>query len=315
MLAEIVSPSEMLVLPAPSTFSLAAARLGWPLQSTVTLGLHVERLETLLRYLHGGRQILALSLGKETPRQAAELLDRYGFGPSVLRILEQLGGSNERVHKEFAKDVGHDDFGGLNVLAIEVKEGADARAIPMAAGLPDDYFEHDGQITKREIRAMTISALRPAPGELLWDIGLGSGSIAIEWLLSHPAMRAYGFEKSPERAARAARNAASLGVPHLEIVEGAAPSVLTKASTPDAVFVGGGVGRPGVLGAAWAALKPGGRIVSNAVTFAGQAALMECRATLGGKLTRVCVEREHPMNGQLAWKPALAVMQWSASKP
>ena len=174
----------------------------------------------MLRYLHAGQRILALSLDGSTPAHVAELLVRYGFGGSVLHVMEALGGQRERVHRRLAKDVIGEPFGALNLIAIDVKAEPDARPIPFAPGLPDSYFEHDGQITKREIRALAISALRPAPRELLWDIGLGSGSVAIEWLLSHASARAIGFEKSPERAARAARNAASLGVPYLEIRKG-----------------------------------------------------------------------------------------------
>ena len=315
VLAEYIPPEQMLVLPAPSAFSLAAARLGWPLQSAVTLGLHTARPESLLRHLHHGQRILALSLDGATPAQAAALLTRYGFGSSVVHVLEALGGPRECVHRGLAKDMQRESFGPLNVLAIEVEAGQEARPIPFAPGLPDSYFEHDGQITKREIRAIALSALRPAPGELLWDIGLGSGSIAIEWLLCHATARAVGFEKSAERAARAARNAASLGVPQLEIREGKAPAVLEGAPQPDAIFVGGGVSEPGLLAAAWDALRPGGRMVCNAVSFEGQAALMEFRASRGGALTRIGIEREHKVGGYTAWQPALPVVQWAAVKP
>lgn len=315
VLAEYVDPGEMLVLPAPSAFSLAAARLGWPLQSAVTLGLHTGRLETLLRYLHDGQRIFALSLDGGTPAKAAELLARYGFGESILHVMEALGGPRELVHRKAARHMKGETFGPLNVLAIEVKAGPGARPIPFSAGLPDSYFEHDGQITKREIRAITISALRPAPGELLWDIGLGSGSVAIEWLLSHASMRAIGFEKSAGRAARASRNAAALGVPHLEIRGGTAPQALQGAEFPDAIFVGGGVSDAALLAAAWDALKPGGRMVCNAVSFEGQDALMKARASWGGTVTRINIEREHPVGSYTAWQPALPVVQWVAMKP
>src|SRR5208337_3984521 len=221
----------------------------------------------------------------------------------------------ERISKGLAKDIAAGTFGALNIVAIETDAGRDARPIPFAPGLPDSYFEHDGQITKREIRALTLSALRPAPGELLWDIGLGSGSVAIEWLLCHASMRASGFEKSSGRAARAARNAVSLGVPHLEIREGEAPGVLKGAGAPDAIFAGGGVSEPGLLAAAWETLKPGGRMVCNAVSFEGQAALMEFRASRGGTLTRIGIEREHMVGVYTAWQPAMPVVQWAAIKP
>jgi precorrin-6Y C5,15-methyltransferase (decarboxylating) len=315
VLAEYVPAADMLVLPAPSTFSLAAARLGWPLQSAVTLGLHAARPEALRRHLHHGQRILALSPDGAAPGQVADLMCRYGFGGSVLHIMEALGGPRERVRRRLAKDIHRKAFGALNVIAIEVEAAEDARPVPFAAGLPDSYFEHDGQITKREVRAITISALRPAPGELLWDIGLGSGSVAIEWLLAHSSMRACGFETSPVRVARAARNAAALGVPHLEIREGNAPRTFTGAGVPDAIFAGGGVSDAGLLAAAWVALKPGGRMVCNAVSFEGQAALMACRAARGGTLTRIGIERENPVGRFTVWQPAMPVLQWSAVKP
>jgi precorrin-6Y C5,15-methyltransferase (decarboxylating) len=314
-LAEHIPATEMLVLPAPSTFSLAAARLGWALQKTITLALHVNRPESVLRHLHRGQRILALSLDGSTPKQVAALLARYGFGPSQVQVMEALGGRRERVSSFIASDFPAKPFGALNAIAIEVKAEAEARSIPFAPGLPDNYFEHDGQITKREVRAVTLSALGPAPGELLWDIGLGSGSVAIEWLLSHPRARAVGFEKSKERAARAARNAISLGVPHLEIREGAAPETLAGAEAPDAVFIGGGVSENGVLEAAWSTLKPGGRIVCNAVTLESEAALLGARSSMGGSLTRIAIEREHAVGRFTAWQPAMPVLQWSAVKP
>lgn len=314
-LAEFIPPSEMLVMPAPPAFSLAASRLGWPLQTTVTLGLHVNRSESVLRYLHRGQRILALSLDGATPGQVAALLTQYGFGGSPMHVMEALGGPRERIVSFLAKEPPPGGFGALNVIAIEVCAEGGARTIPFAPGLPDDYFEHDGQITKREVRAVTLSALGPAPGALLWDIGLGSGSVAIEWLLCHAQTRAIGFEKSRERIARAARNAVALGVPHLDMREGAAPEALIGAEAPDAIFIGGGVSESGLVQAAWSALKPGGRMVCNAVTMESEAALFECRKVWGGSLTRIVIEREHQVGRFTAWQPAMPVVQWAAAKP
>lgn len=315
VLAEHVPASETLVLPAPSTFSLAAARLGWPLQSAVTLGLHSERAETIVRHFHHGERILALSLDGRTPAFVGELMSRYGYGGSTVHVMEALGGPRERIFECLASELTGKEFGALNVVAIDVRGERGARPIAFAPGLPDTYFEHDGQITKREIRAMTLSALQPAPHETLWDVGLGSGSVAIEWLLSHPSTKAYGFEKLHERSSRAARNATALGVPRLDIREGLAPGTFRDAETPDAIFVGGGVSEPGLLDEAWTALRPGGRMVCNAVTFEGQAKLMERKVSWGGSLTRISIEREHEVGKHKAWQPSIPVLQWVATKP
>jgi len=315
VLAEHISPEEMIVLPAPSTFSLAASRLGWPLQETVTLGLHSQPVETLRPHLHRNRRILALSANGATPKKVADLLCRHGFGRSALTVMEAIGGPNEVIHHALADEMAGRDFGPLNVMAMKIEASADALPIALMPGLPDDYFEHDGQITKREVRAITLSSLRPEPGELLWDVGCGSGSVAIEWLLRHPSMKAIGFERAPERAARAARNAAALGVPCLDIREGEAPAIMNGAPPPDAIFVGGGVSSPELMAWCWEALKPGGRIVCNAVTFAGQAESMRCREGWGGALTRIVIEREEQVGRHRGWRPAMPVLQWVGSKP
>ena len=202
----------------------------------------------------------------------------------------------------------------LNLIAIEVEASPGAKIIPLSTGLPDDLFEHDGQITKREIRAVTLSSLSPCAGELLWDIGCGSGSIAIEWLLRHQANRAIGIERDPLRAARAARNAAELGVPRLEVVTGEAEAALDKLPTPDAIFIGGG-GQPALIDKAYTALKHGGRIVANAVTLDTETAVLAAQGKFGGALTRLSVERLDAVGGKQAFRPAMTVTQWSAVKP
>lgn len=314
-LAEQIAPAEMIVLPAPSSFSLAAARLGWALQNVVTMGLHAERIETVLRHLHNGRRLLLLAANGAAPGEIARLLTQYGFEDSAFYVMEALGGPRENIHQGLACDFPGRSFAALNIVAVELKAAPEARVIPFAAGLPDDYFEHDGQITKREVRAITLSALRPGAGELLWDIGLGCGSIAIEWLLSHPSNKAIGFEKSATRLALAVKNAAVLGVPSLEVRKGMAPDILKGAAPPDAVFIGGGLSKPGTADACWDALKPGGRMVCNAVTFAGQTVLFQCRERRGGQLIRIGIEREHALGSHTGWLPAMPVMQWSAVKP
>lgn len=313
-LLRYVPAEETLCLPAPSAFSLACARLGWSLQDAATITFCGRPIEPLAPLLQPGARILALSADATTPSSVAAFLRGRGFAQSVLHVLEALGGPRERVRRTTA---GEFDFevDALNMLAIEVVAGSDARVIPLASGLPDDAFEHDGQITKREIRAVTLSSLAPRQGELLWDIGCGSGSIAIEWMLRHPANRAIAIDENDSRAARAARNAASLGVPALQVITGTAPAALAGLPQPDAVFVGGGAQEPGLLESAWSALKPGGRIVVNGVTVETEVVLIAARERWGGSLTRLSVERLDRLGSMHGFRPAMTVTQWTAVKP
>ncbi len=308
-LAGLVPASETLCLPAPSAFSLACARLGWAMQEVTTLSFCGRPLPCVLPHLQPGARILALSADSSTPGALAALLQEHGFGASTLQVLEALGGRRERIRSWPASDIAP-----LNLLAIEVVAGPSARVIPLASGWPDAFFEHDGQLTKREIRAATLSALAPRAGELLWDLGSGSGSIAIEWSLRHSAMRAIAIEARPDRAARIARNALSLGAPGLQVIQGEAPAALAGLPTPDAVFIGGGVQR-GVLEPAWAALRPCGRIVANAVALDTQSLLFEAQARHGGTLTRIAIERLETIGAMRAMRPAMPVLQWAAVKP
>jgi len=314
-LAAKIDPREMTVLPAPSVFSLAAARLGWSLPETVRLSVHGRALDLVRPYLQPGARILVLTSDGDGPAALAKLLTETGFGGSRLTVLEALGGPREHIRATtaVAYDLGKADA--LNTVAIEVEAAPGARVLARAPGLADDLFEHDGQITKREIRAVTLSSLAPRRGELLWDIGAGSGSVAIEWLLADPAMRAIAVEQRADRAARIARNAAAFGVPGLEIVGGAAPEALTALSAPDAVFVGGGANDAGVLDAAARALRSGGRLVVNAVTLETEALLIARHAALGGELVRIAISRSDPLGGMHALRPALPVTQWVWTKP
>jgi len=306
---------EIIALPAPSAFSLAAARLGWPLQETTLLSLHARAIDLLRPHLQPGAQVLALTSDGSAPAAIAHLLAETGFGSSRLTILEALGGSRERVRTYEARAFDLREIDPLNTIAIEVVADSSARIIARAAGLPDALFEHDGQITKREIRAVTLSSLAPRRGELLWDVGAGAGSIAVEWMLADPAMRAIAVEARADRAARIARNAAALGVPDLDVREGTAPAALYDFATPDAIFIGGGAADPGVLDTAIAALRSGGRLVVNAVTLETEALLIARHAALGGELTRLSVERAKPLGTMVAWQPALPVTQWLWVKP
>jgi precorrin-6Y C5,15-methyltransferase (decarboxylating) len=305
---------ETICLPAPSSLSLACARLGWALDDVATVSLCGRPIETLAPSLQPNRRVLALSADATTPAAVARYLTSRGFERSKLHVLEALGGPRERIRTTTAADFGFNVVEGLNLIAIEVEAGPGAKVIPLSTGLPDDMFEHDGQITKREIRAVTLSSLAPRAGELLWDVGCGSGSIAIEWLLSHQANRAIGIERDPLRAARAARNAAELGVPRLEMVTGEALSALDRLPTPDAIFIGGG-GEAVLIDKAYAALKPGGRIVANAITLDTETAVLAAQRKFGGTLTRLSVERLDAVGGKQAFRPAMTVTQWSAVKP
>lgn len=314
-IARHVPADEILCLPAPSAFSLAAARLGWPLQDCTALSLHGRRFERVLPHLQPGARILALSWDETTPaRLAATLVDR-GLGASLVTVLESMGGPRERVRHATAREFALDAIDPLNTIAVQVAVSPGARTIPLTPGLPDDAFEHDGQITKREIRAVTLAALAPRRGETLWDVGAGSGSIGIEWMLADAANRAHAVEPRADRAARVARNAAALGVPDLRVVEGAAPAALDALPAPDAVFVGGGAGDPGVMDAVWSRLPTGGRLVVNGVTLETQAALTRLCLERGGELVSLSVARAVPVGGFLGWKPAMPVVQWRVVKP
>jgi len=313
-LARQVPPAEMRVLPISSSMSLAASRLGWALQDTETVSLHGRPIDLLRPLLHPGARILALTSDGEAPAEVAQLLTRTGFGPSNLTLLEALGGPDERIRSTRAEAFDIENVNPLNVLAIDVRAELEARILPLAAGMPDALFEHDGQITKREIRAATLSALAPRRGELLWDIGAGSGSISIEWMLTHPSMRAIAVEADSERAARIRRNAAACGVPGLTVVEGTAPQALHGLERPDAVFIGGGGSDAGVLDAAVDTLSLGGRLVANAVTLEMEALLLGRHAALGGDLIRIAVSRASPIGTMTGWRTAMPVTQWSWTK-
>ena len=314
-LARHVEAAEMDVLPAPSAFSLAAARLGWSLQSTVTVSLHGKALDLIRPQLHAGQRILALTSDADGPAALAKLLSGIGFGKSKITVLEALGGADEKITAEQASAFSLAGVNPLNLVAIEVVADADARILPLTPGLADDLFEHDGQITKREIRAATLSALSPRRGELLWDIGSGSGSVAIEWMLADVSLVAIAIEADAERAARIGRNAVACGVPGLKIVEGRAPEALAGLDRPDAIFIGGGGSDDGVLQAAVDALKPGGRLVANAVTLEMETLLLAAYRARGGDLIRIAVSRAAAVGSMNGWRPAMPVTQWSWVKP
>jgi precorrin-6B C5,15-methyltransferase / cobalt-precorrin-6B C5,C15-methyltransferase len=312
-LARLVGADRLRVLPHPSSVSLAAARLGWALPDVDVLSVVGAPVAALHPLIHPGRRILVLSRDASTPAEVAALLTARGYGASTMTVLGSLGGPRESMLTGTASTWAQSGADPLNVVAITCR-GA-GRSVPLVPGLPDDLYDSDGQLTKREVRAVTLATLGPQPGELLWDVGAGSGSIAIEWMRSHRACRAFAIESSPERAARITRNAEALGVPALRVVEGRAPGALVGLPTPAAVFVGGGLTRDGVVDTCLAALPAGGRLVANAVTLESEAVLAALHAKLGGDLTRIAVNRAAPVGGFTGWRAMMPVTIWSVTKP
>ena len=314
-IAAFVQADEFICLPQPSAFSLAAARMGWPLQDVSLVTLHGRALNGIIRHLQPGARILALSWDSATPRKLSELLTTHRMGQSRMTVLEAMGGARERIRHATASNFDIEEIQPLNTIAIEMVAEPEAIIIPLVPGLDDNCFEHDGQLTKREVRAVTLSSLQPLQGQLLWDIGLGAGSVAIEWLLRHPSLRASMPIARSDRAGRAARNAAALGVPELEIVQGRAPEALAGLTRPDAVFIGGGMMDDGVFDAAWSALKSGGRLVANAVSLETEARLAGYFQHFGGDLVRLQVARADRVGAMSGWRPAMPVTQWRVRKP
>lgn len=309
-LARIAGPDRLRVLVHPSSVALACARLGWASEHVRVRSLVGRPLDALRRDLAPGARLVVLSEGAGSPAEVAGLLDGSGWGRSRMTVLERLGAGDERVTSATAAGW-RGEADPLNVVAVECVADDPARTRGETPGLPDEAYDHDGQLTKREVRAVTLAHLAPRPGELLWDVGAGSGSIGIEWMRADPSCRAVAVESHPERAARIAGNAAALGVPGLRVVTGRAPDALAGLPEPDAVLVGGGLTRPGVLDACRAALRPGGRLVANAVTVQTEAVLAAAHAEHGGELVRVQVARAAPLGGFHGWRPAMPVTIWT----
>lgn len=313
-LARRVPAEEMAVHPHISAFSLAAARMLWPLADTECLTIHGRPLDLLAGAVAPGRRLLLLSHDGSSPADVARRLTELGYGASEVTVLEHMGGARERIYGGSAGAWAHPRAADLNTLAVECRADADARALSLTPGLPDDAFQHDGQLTKREIRAATLSALRPLPGQLLWDVGAGCGSIAIEWLRTHRSLSAIAIEADVARQGLIEQNASALGTPQLNLVKGEAPSAYDGLPEPDAVFIGGGLGDGGVVEGAWERLKQGGRLVANAVTAEGEAHLFALRSKLGGEMTRLSVARLAPVGDLHGWKPLMPVTQYWVDK-
>lgn len=314
-LARQLPADELLILPAPSSTSLAAARMAWPLQEVTVLSVVARPLAALQAQIYPGARLLILSNDGSSPAAIAQLLRERGFGPSRLTVLEHLGGPSERRIDGQAASWDLSEAAALNIVAVECVAGADAQRLPLTIGLPDIAYQHDGQLTKRDVRAITLARLAPMPGELLWDVGAGCGSIGIEWLRSHPSCRAIAIEADPGRQQLIALNRDALGVPHLQLLAGHAPEALLGLQAPDAIFIGGGVTIPGLLEACWQQLKPGGRLVANAVTLQSEATLLAWRSQYGGELTRIQIAQAKPLGDFDTWRSALPITLLELHKP
>ncbi|KJS43468.1 MAG: precorrin-6Y C5,15-methyltransferase [Roseovarius sp. BRH_c41] len=305
-------PSEIVYHPQLSAFQLAAARMGWSMADLETLTVHGRPVEQMIAFIQPDARLLILTTGAETPAQIARFLTERGFGQSRLTVLANMGGAEEARFDGLAESWAH-VVPPFNTLAVDCVAAPDAALMPRVPGLADDLFQHDGTMTKREVRAATLAKLMPMRGALLWDIGTGCGSVAVEWMRGARYARAIGIEPRADRRAMAAANALALGVPRLELIEGRVPEALAGLDAPDAVFIGGGLSEA-VFEAAWAALRPLGRLVCNAVTLESEAALVALYKRHGGDLVKLQVNRAEPVGGLTGWRPLMPVTQWSLVK-
>jgi len=312
---EFIPFSEVEIVPHISAFSLAAARLGWSLPDCDTLTLHGRPAAQLEAFIQPGVRLIALTENGATIAEVARRLVARRFGQSRVSVLENMGGPSEKKSSFIARDYAASPYSDLNTIGIECVADAGAALLPRVPGLPDDAYVHDGQLTKREVRAATLSALAPTPDALLWDVGAGCGSIAIEWMRAARGARAIAIERDEDRLAMLAENADRLGVPRIRIVKGEAPAALEGLEKPDAVFIGGGMGDPGVFETSWKALKPGGRMVGNVVTLEGELHVIDLQEKHGGDLVRVDVSILSKVGNLRALKPRMSVLQWRATKP
>lgn len=308
-----IDPSEVVFHPQLSAFQLAACRLGWSLADLEAITAHGRPPELTIPYFHHGGRLLILTKDHTTPPQLARLLSARGFGPSRMIALVALGGAEEKRIEGTAAEWALSDphIPDFHLLAVETVGEPGARPLPRI-GLPDEAFVHDGKMTKREARALALAKLDPRRKQLLWDIGCGCGSVAIEWMRADRDMAAIGFEPDPERRSLAAENALALGAPRLELRDGEAPAILHAADLPrpDAVFIGGGVSIETIV-TCLSALKPFGRLVAHAVTLESEAALAAAQEEFGGELVRLSVARAEPVGSYRGWRPAMPVTQWS----
>jgi precorrin-6Y C5,15-methyltransferase (decarboxylating) len=307
-----IPPGEITYHPQLSAFQLASARMGWSMADLETLTVHGRPVEQMIAFIQPDARLLILTTGSETPGQIARFLTERGFGRSPMTVLANMGGAEEKRFDGIAESWNH-EVPAFNTLAVECVAAPDAALMPRVPGLSDDLFQHDGTMTKREVRALTVAKLMPMRGALLWDIGTGCGSVAVEWMRAARYARAIGIEPRADRRAMAAENALALGAPQLQVIEGTAPDALAGLEAPDAVFIGGGLSEE-TYAAAWDALKPLGRLVANAVTLESQAALIDLYHRHGGELIQLAVSRADEIGPRTGWRPAMPVTQWSLVK-
>lgn len=312
-LVDVLGKDAVTVVPALSSVALARARMRWSAESTEVVTLVGRDPHLVARSLAPGLRLLVLSSDGTTPAEVAGLLTAAGYGASHLTVLADLGAETESQSEGLAATWGDQVSPALNVIAVELASSG-ATALGLTAGLPEDAFDHDGQITKRDLRASALARLAPLPHQLLWDVGAGAGSVAIEWMRAHPTCRAVAIEARQDRADRIAGNAQRLGVPGLQVVTGQAPDALDELEAPHAIFIGGGASRPGLVDACWAALRPGGRLVVHGVTLQTESVLAAAYAERGGELSRIHIEHAAPIGSFTGWAPARVITQWAATK-
>jgi precorrin-6B C5,15-methyltransferase / cobalt-precorrin-6B C5,C15-methyltransferase len=303
---------QMRIVPAVSTFSLICARLGWAIANVETLSLCGRPVENLISFLYPNAKILLLSADRHTPKLVIELLRKKGYGKSKIWILEHLQGEEKISEVTAEAELGSIEIADLNAIALECIAESQTFIISRLPGLPDSAYIHDGQLTKSEVRAITLSALAPKPGELLWDVGAGCGSIGIEWMRTDFRCKAIAIE--PKRIEYIAQNAISLGTPNLEIIEGIAPEALQNLPSPNAIFIGGGITSEDTIEKCWHSLKPGGRLVANVVTIEGEQQIFAWQQKIGGSLKRIAIERMEAIGTFKGWKPMATVTQWIVTK-
>lgn len=311
-----IDPSEIIYHPQVGAFQLAAARMGWSMADLETLTVHGRPVEQMIAFIQPDQRLLILTTGEDTPAQIAKFLTERGFGRSKMVVLAAMGGENEERFEGLAESWDH-EVPAFNTLAVECVAAPDAALLPRVPGLEDELFVHDGTMTKQEVRAVTVAKLMPMRGALLWDIGTGCGSVAVEWMRAARYARAVGIEPRADRRAMAAANALALGVPKLELIEGTVPAALEGLDAPDAIFIGGGLSEE-TFAACWTALRPLGRLVVNAVTLQSEGLLTRLQGEYGGTLVKIAINRAEALGpeelGHKGWKPLMPVTQLSLVK-